>query len=420
MNGWSLPCNLPNAASSAAYASKYLFLRYTLQMDEAFMEQFTSSLTEAICGKSSHLSFAHLVAQCNAQAGQQGQLEVEGGEMVVQSLVTWLCASFLVRITAEALGDVLRHVEASLKEHMQLAMRCTAGAAQGDSRQEWLKVEKDLQLFLDRIALVRPRHSVYQCIGRRPPRRLRLRVIPFEAFPEIYRRMRLPFEAEAKQADACTAKPRRTSTARSGRSMASVVASSAIAQKHIDRACSALDWASMVLTHCTTFLRHLPVEAPQSQPPGPSSPHNAPVVIPSASSPFYSGAAGDNFARCEALVRSRVQNDVDSLFRYISWNELEEQLQSLSRPDEGGKDSGSDEGLTSSLVDAGFLSDFLTDSMGGPESGSAVVGQCETDAKVGTVCQRPSKTYSRDEERALNCWSPCRVAWSHFKLLWPN
>ncbi|KEG05560.1 hypothetical protein DQ04_20501000, partial [Trypanosoma grayi] len=47
LHGGRLPHNLPNAASSAAYASKYLFLRYTLLVDEALMKEYATELAEA-------------------------------------------------------------------------------------------------------------------------------------------------------------------------------------------------------------------------------------------------------------------------------------------------------------------------------------------------------------------------------------
>ncbi|ESS63954.1 hypothetical protein TCDM_08120 [Trypanosoma cruzi Dm28c] len=47
LHGWRIPYNLPNPVSSAMYASKYLFLRYTLMLDEPMLVEYAKCMSGA-------------------------------------------------------------------------------------------------------------------------------------------------------------------------------------------------------------------------------------------------------------------------------------------------------------------------------------------------------------------------------------
>lgn len=373
MNGWRFPCNLPNPASSATYASKYLFLRYTLQLDEAMMTEYVRCVADATFSAPQTELYTNVGGQQqNSRQLIASRCDPDDSETLFTPLITWLCVSFLARVTAEAVGDVLRHTEISLKQHMKLAKDYQSAAARGKSKLQRLKAERDLQQFLDSIALVRPRHHVYQCIGRRHPRKMRLRVIPLEAFPAISRHTGLPFGSASRHAH-LSAERRCGSFEHDDWTFEAVVARSALARKHIERAKDALDWAAMMLTNCAVIARHIPTPAKRLEACGPK--HT--FVFPAASHlPSSIDAASNRLAWCEALVRSRVQEDIDSLFLHIPWCELEEQLQPFL--DSEGKTNGieSKEGTQragkvttagdggTSLLDAYFPFDFLDNSGG--------------------------------------------------------
>nr|CCC89627.1 unnamed protein product [Trypanosoma congolense IL3000] len=325
-NGWVMPRNLPNPASSATYASKYLFLRYTVQLDETTMTECVRCMSSKTTPSLPHGLLNNVVMQQPPPPLQHCWSEKAGGTGVAP-LVIWLCASFLTRITAEALGDVLRHTEASLKHHLRLVKDYQSAAARGKNTLERLKAETDLQRYLDSISLSRPRHCVYQCIGRRHPKKMRLRVIPLEAFPTIFRHTRLPFESESRQAHLSATRWHGVSDYDDS-TFGSVIAQSALAQKHIERASSALDWASMMLVHCTQMAKQAleySVTSEASHSKGTFSPFSSAQLLP------HEIAMSTRFAWCEALVRSRVQNDIDCIFLHIPWCELEGHLKPLSQ-----------------------------------------------------------------------------------------
>ncbi|KAF5221984.1 hypothetical protein ECC02_004965 [Trypanosoma cruzi] len=386
LHGWRIPYNLPNPVSSAMYASKYLFLRYTLMLDEPMLVEYAKCMSGAtsfdalLSSSSSPLkdlkgselgaAASEVVLSPSLLNKRKKNIEEEEEDACTKPLVLWLCVSLLVRLTAEALGDVLRHVEASMRQHVQLAREYEMAAGQGESRVRRLKAETDLQLYLDRIALYRPRQRVYQCIGRRQPRKMRLRLIPLEAFPEIFRHTRLPFEAETRQAHISIARQR--AAAQVDSPLVAVLARSALAEKHIQRACGALDWAAMILTQCTCIVRRFatPVKWAQqvdasAQPPTP------PPLSPPVS---HSEAVDSRFVLCEAHVRSRVQRDMDCLFTHIPWQGLEEQLQTFSEEERqaptAAKQMVTEE--VAGMPDAYFLDDLLNPSKGdGTDCGTA-------------------------------------------------
>ncbi|RNF19972.1 uncharacterized protein Tco025E_03938 [Trypanosoma conorhini] len=361
LHGWRMPNNLPNPASSAVYAAKYLFLRYTLMLDEAAMAEYVSCMSGAALPSASPPASSSAAGTASSLAATNPittTIEGEEGEegACTKPLVLWLCVSLLVRLTAEALGDVLRHVEASMRQHVQLAKEYEAAAAQGDSRLQRLRAETDLQRYLDRIALSRPCQRVYQCIGRQKPRKMRLRLIPLEAFPEIFRHTRLPFEAETRQALISTARQR--ATARAESPLAAVLAGSALAEKHIQRACGALDWATMMLTHCASVVRRAAAPVKRLQRVGATAQPNSPAS-PSA---FAFDAADSRFGLCEAHVRARVQGDLDCLFTHIPWQGLEEQLQTFSEEEERQAPATTRQPVTAEVTSAPsayFLDDLL-------------------------------------------------------------
>ncbi|ESL08327.1 hypothetical protein TRSC58_03972 [Trypanosoma rangeli SC58] len=365
LHGWRIPTNLPNPASSAACAAKYLFLRYTLMLDEATVMEYVKCMSRAANPKTT-------------------TIEDEEGACA-KPLVIWLCVSLLVRLAAEALGDVLRHVEASMRQHVQLAKEYEMAAAQGVSRLQRLRAETDLQRYLDRIALSRPCHRVYQCIGRQKPRRMRLRVIPLEAFPEIFRHTRLPFEAETRQALIFTARQRATAQAESP--LATVLARSALAEKHIQRACGALDWAAVILTQCTSLVRRLSTPVKRLQ----HTDTSTQLPSPASPSAFQLEAAGSRCVLCEAYVRSRVQSDLDCLFTHIPWQSLEEQLQTFSEGEEERRaPTATKQSVTAEKAcapHAYFLDDLLAAPSGdGSDDAAAASGVCasQVTARAGT------------------------------------
>ncbi|EAN90914.1 hypothetical protein C3747_137g66 [Trypanosoma cruzi] len=406
LHGWRIPYNLPNPVSSAMYASKYLFLRYTLMLDEPMLVEYAKCMSgatsfDALSSSSSPLkdlkgselgaAASEVVLSPSLLDKRKKNIEEDEEEdACTKPLVLWLCVSLLVRLTAEALGDVLRHVEASMRQHVQLAREYEMAAGQGESRERRLKAETDLQLYLDRIALYRPRQRVYQCIGRRQPRKMRLRLIPLEAFPEIFRHTRLPFEAETRQAHISIARQR--AAAQVDSPLVAVLARSALAEKHIQRACGALDWAAMILTQCTCIVRRFatPVKWAQqvdasAQPPTPPPPVSPPVS--------HSEAVDSRFVLCEAHVRSRVQRDMDCLFTHIPWQGLEEQLQTFSEEERqtptAAKQMVTEE--AAGMPDAYFLDDLLNPSKGdGTDCGSATgeSGVSKSQATASTSAER--------------------------------
>ncbi|ORC85756.1 uncharacterized protein TM35_000332130 [Trypanosoma theileri] len=351
IQGGKLPRNLPNPVSSAVYASKYLFLRYTLQLDDEMMIEYAKHMSAAAASgagaivsgtgigtgtdptSSSEDVKKEVSTLTSSNQNQNQQLttshDQEDEECEVSSttkpFIVWLCVSFFVRLIAEAVGDVLRHVEISLKQHVQLAKEYEATATWGGSRLQRLKAETNLQRHLDRIAAPFPRHSIYQRIGRKTPKTLRLRLIPLDVFLDTFRRTRqAPIPTKDRRILGHVESP-----------FATVLSRSALAEKHIRRACDVLDWAAMMLTHCTNIVKRVPTPVKRAQ----RLDNSAEPTMTSSSSTHSSCSScscsrlegmDDRFVWCEALVRSRVQNDIDSLFIYVPWQGLEEQMQTLA------------------------------------------------------------------------------------------
>ncbi|KAH9599579.1 hypothetical protein LSM04_007159 [Trypanosoma melophagium] len=334
LQGGRLPRNLPNPVSSAVYASKYLFLRYTLLLDDEMMMEYVKHMTAAVAtvtetGTYPDSSFKHMEKEVPVLASQNqnqdqnysitkshNQEEECEVSSCTKPFIVWLSVSFFVRLIAEAVGEVLRHVEISLKQHVQLAKEYEATATWGGSRLQRLKAETNLQRHLDRIAAPFPRHSIYQRIGRKTPKKLRLRLIPLDVFLDTFRRTR--------HAPLPTTDTRRL-VGHVESPFAAVLSRSALAEKHIRRACDTLDWAARMLTHCTNIVKRVSTPVKRAQ----RLDISAEQALTTSFSSRLEGM-DDRFVWCEALVRSRVQNDIDCLFIYVPWQGLEEQMQTLS------------------------------------------------------------------------------------------
>lgn len=395
-----LPEGLPNPSSKAAYASKFLFFRYTLGVDAAAVRGLASALLPSAVPPPSYASDANADASTNTH--RDG--EVHGGAAPrVRPLVLWLCVGTLLRVVSECLGDVLTHVGHSLQQHAQMAAEeaaaaavanntansnsenCNSGGGEHDSNTDVSTAAAaagcpglDLDGYLDRLALHRPHSAgVHRCPpqARMRPKRMRIRLLPYEAFPSVFRC--LPTPARAATARATQMEERRqhrhrgarTTTSSSGSNsqvdvvggssataaallespFAAVLGQSPLAAKHVERATAALEWSTAVLAESLRMVQGLPRP---SLPVGsfPLVPPTGNVAVcldgvghTSDTSARRVGAGDDGVlsesgtivvaqqraALCDRYVRSRVQLLVDSAFTHIPWGELESAIEPL-------------------------------------------------------------------------------------------
>ncbi|AIN99002.1 hypothetical protein LPMP_251390 [Leishmania panamensis] len=395
-----LPERLPNGVSEAPYAAKYLFFRYTLGLTEDVLRALVDHLrgletsTELMLQQVRDSGARHqhpLPAESSTSSSSHAaspHFVDEGKEEVDKPLVLWLCVALLVRIVAECLGDVVRHVGDSLHQHTALAAE--QAEAQYAQHKDTLQCQQHRLRDRDSgsdststpLGLHQPyprfSNGAYQQMGCRRPKRVRVRLLPFEAFPRVSQCFSCPFAAVTKKAEAqehqrhrrhgkpqdCFsahdwgAAARRCDTRgvamsdssvvsnRAGEkgqlnevesTFASVLADSPLMAKHIERACAALVWSTMVLRSCHALVRNLPLVRPP--PLGLSMPSNNPkgaaATSESASAAqLHHDRNGDEWARasaamearqalCYRFVRSSVQQHIDALFAFIPWGEME-------------------------------------------------------------------------------------------------
>lgn len=349
-----LPERLPNATTEAPYAAKHFFFHHTLGLKADVLAAMVAALRgAAIPAASSPLAPPHTstcadhhhlhrhtmpdgVAQDGTDDGarKSTSVSVTGApphfvddvkEEVDKPLILWLCASLLVRIVAEALGDVVRHVGDLLHQHAALAAeRADAHDADaihdgGAERSGALslspldvdEIDSKGEATSHEVCRPYPRFSsgAYQQMGCRRPKQVRVRLLPFEAFPRVAQCFSCPYasvtekvEARERQRRARASAARRKShgshrgkerhvehaisslsslatsegalsthspvaEAKAGRrvmqsTFAAVLAESPRMVRQIERTCAALRWSTNVLQSCCALVRDLPASAP--------------------------------------------------------------------------------------------------------------------------------------------------------------
>lgn len=395
-----LPERLPNAVSEAPYAAKYLFFRYTLGLKEDVLRAladhlrgFTTSTDSTLQQpRNSPADYPHTLptASSTSSSGHAAPLHFvdEVKEEVYKPLLLWLCAALLVRIVAESLGDVVRHVGNSLHQHAALAAeqaeaQCTQHEnslvcqqhrlGDPDSGSDPASAPLGLHQPYPRFS-----NGAYQQMGCRRPKRVRVRLLPFEAFPRVSQCFSCPFAAVTEKAEAQERRRRRrhgesqgfftsydggatargndahtvtlssTSDASSSAgerkplkevesTFASVLADSPFMAKHIERACAALVWSTMVLRSCHALVRDLPLVHPHPltvSMPSDNTDGAAAASSRGSAAPLHHEDSGDEWAHesaamevrqalCYRFVRSSVQQHIDALFAFIPWAEME-------------------------------------------------------------------------------------------------
>ncbi|AYU79475.1 hypothetical protein LdCL_250019600 [Leishmania donovani] len=458
-----LPERLPNAVSEAPYAAKYLFFRYTLGLKEDVLRAlvdhlrgFTTSTDSTLQQtRNPHADYPHTLPTASSTSSSMHAAPLhfvdEVKEEVYKPLLLWLCAALLVRIVAESLGDVVRHVGDSLHQHAALAAE--QAEAQRTQHEDSLVCQNhrlgDPDSSSDPasapLGLHQPyprfSNGAYQQMGCRRPKRVRVRLLPFEAFPRVSQCFSCPFAAVTEKAEAQEHKRRRrhgkpqgffftsnnggataraydahavalsnTSDASSSAgerkplkevesTFASVLADSPFMAKHIERACAALVWSTMVLRSCHALVRDLPLVRP---PPLPLSMPSANTDGAAAASPRGSAAplhhegSGDEWAHesaamevrqalCYRFVRSSVQQHIDALFAFIPWAEMEsawepaltagvKAAEEISARDAAGAAAADNAAsLTAATLEAVLMEDGV-----GPSQASASTGSAAT------------------------------------------
>ncbi|CBZ27706.1 conserved hypothetical protein [Leishmania mexicana MHOM/GT/2001/U1103] len=395
-----LPERLPNAVSEAPYAAKYLFFHYTLGLKEDVLRALVghlrgfTTLTDSTLQqtKNSNADYPHTLptASSTSSSGRAAPLHFvdEVKEEVYKPLLLWLCAALLVRIVAESLGDVVRHVGDSLHQHAALAAE--QAEAQRTQHEDSLVWEQhrlgDPDSGSDPASTPQGLHQpyprfnngAYQQMGCRRPKRVRVRLLPFEAFPRVSQCFSCPFAAVTEKAEAQEHQRRRRhdksqgfSTSHKGgatargydtravalsntgdpssnagerrplkeveSTFASVLANSPFMAKHIERACAALAWSTMVLRLCHAIVRDLPLVPPPPLTlslPSDNTDGAAAASLRGSAAPLYREGNGDEWAHesaamevrqalCYRFVRSSVQQHIDALFAFIPWAEME-------------------------------------------------------------------------------------------------
>ncbi|GET89236.1 hypothetical protein, conserved [Leishmania tarentolae] len=425
-----LPERLPNAVSEAPYASKYLFFRYTLGLKEDVLRALVDHLrglgtsADSILpqARNPHAHYPHTLpaVPSTLRNGHAEPLHFvdEVKEEAYKPLLLWLCAALLVRIAAESLGDVVRHVGDSLHQHAALAAE--QAEAQHIQHEDPLVCQQhrlgdrdgDSDPASAPLGLHQPyprfSNGAYQQMGCRRPKRVRVRLLPFEAFPRVSQCFSCPFAAVTEKAEAqeCKrrsrqGKPKSFLTSHNGGALASgydtravalsnmsdassssgenmplkevestfasVLAHSPLMAKHIERACAALVWSTMVLRSCHALVRDLPLVPPP--PLALSMPidntDGATAAPPSASAALLHGesnadgwahesvAMGVRQALCYRFVRSSVQKHMDALFAFIPWAEVESAWEpALTTRANAAEDSPVDDVSSAAVADA--------------------------------------------------------------------
>lgn len=400
----AMPSHLPNPSSHAPDAAKYLFLRHVLHMDDSLVAALRAQLHRSDEG----MSCSEPAAAAAAAARQRD----------AHARVVWLCASLLVRLVAESVGDVLRHashvlhscVHALMQEaeqrlaemgsdgvsnerrtrarlsrgepaaaethslrqarHMsdahsrkekeendkndrpaESSRACDACAHDGDA----LATEEeaadmhlcgeseatDIHKRLDALSLSPVMHLAgsYQLIGRRRPKRMRVRLVPFEAFPHIARCQPPPFLPITQRVHARRWRERRRAYARQRARLraplVALLAESPPRLTQVERVQAALQWGTMVLRHATELVQSLRVSTAshdEGQAKGDcASIHRGARDELSVMMGTWQSEHGA--AAAEALswrhVCSRVEWNMDAVFRFIVWDDVDEQLQPL-------------------------------------------------------------------------------------------
>ncbi|CAD2217310.1 hypothetical protein, conserved [Angomonas deanei] len=330
----NLPENLPNPVSEEPYAAKYFFLRYTLNMDGNALAPFVRALQKT-----------------SAAAAKESGYVGEDTETVTRPLIQWLSASLLVRLVAEALGDLLSHVAESLLRHAQLALEESEQAlARREATPSGNPTEVDIDAYLDRLSLRRPFIvPSYQLIGRTRPKLIRLRLLPFESFPAITRCLPTPF-AHITREVTHRERDRRTQTTESQQKalqeedhynqslvespFATVLSHSEDLRRHLQRATAALDWSREMLEQVRELVRDLP-PLPQVMKVS-DDVTKVPMLFGLEEEEGKAATAkapkeGETteyrrqlFALC--YTQSKVQANMDSLFHHVEWSRLENDL----------------------------------------------------------------------------------------------
>ncbi|KPA79604.1 putative mitochondrial hypothetical protein [Leptomonas pyrrhocoris] len=390
-----LPQRLPNPVSEAPFAAKYLFFHHTLGLKKRVLRAMVAAMragsngnaasSPAVESPSERNPHQHTIPAVDGRDGKSAPFRGasphfvdEVKEEVDTPLILWLCASLLVRIVAESLGDVVRHVGDLLYQHAALAAeRAEEHEDEGRSFNKETPPSPSHKLYHPY-----PRFSkgVHQKIGCRKPKHVRVRLLPFEAFPHVAKCFSCPYasvtekvEAQERRrhdrlrqkqlstsnsecrrhhaASASLATPPRGNAAetvsQSGRTemqsaFATVLAESPPMGQQVKRACAALKWSTAVLQACRALVRGLPVV-----PPPPVSVSCARAASSAAAAPSVSAAKrtrreaeADEWARetvsmevrhalCYRYVRSAVRLHMDALFVFIPWEEMAAQWEPM-------------------------------------------------------------------------------------------
>lgn len=373
-----LPSRLPNPASEAPYAAKYLFLRYSLELNDETMKRMARAMRDIGLDETvSSMERTEQLGLCGAGTGLEKPSSERKAEVTVDhSLVLWMCASLLIRVVAEALGDVVRHVGDSLhqqaaiaseqaEQHLRHGRPEVNGTVLGFTSRygpvtkggPTTTATDELARYLDELQLHRPygcfSSGCYQQMGRRRPRKVRVRLLPFEAFPRVSHCFSCPFAAATEKAEASERHRRQrfggncalqlnngACQEEEDRGLESpfsrLVATSPLVQKHMERATAALQWSTMVLQQCHYMIRGL-----SAPPPIPALEHQRRQRAQSSdghlrlngerSSTSAATVAERRHALCYYHVRSKVQMQMDCLFSYIPWGVMEEQWEPILR-----------------------------------------------------------------------------------------
>ncbi|CCW63371.1 unnamed protein product [Phytomonas sp. EM1] len=393
VNGNRLPSRLPNPVSAAAYASKYLFLRYTLHIDEIVMANLVAGMrggapshsclpsnptrkadVDSESEKEPHPNIAREAgspphANGIGPGGNQEEAPFMGqDEDPERNLILWMSTSFLVRLISEALGDVLKHVGtylqqcAQLLSHGGLGEPVIPGGGEGllpsktplhgggvesispmpapQPSGARLRIHDDhLEAYLDRLKLYRPRVAgeATHLLGRRHPKKVRVRLLPYESFPDLARGLPLPFQKVMRQAGLAgrsTPPPPpsppspslsqgvpipngRKDARKTPSTVASHIAQSGLASSQVGRAADALGWATMVLHHCLGMVQGLP-----------------PLDL---RPPTSDAIVERRRAYCRRFAQSKIQLLMDELFFYIPWEEIETHIEPLLASEQEGR-----------------------------------------------------------------------------------
>ncbi|KAG5477537.1 hypothetical protein CUR178_05242 [Leishmania enriettii] len=422
-----LPERLPNAASEAAYAAKYLFFRYTLGLKEDVLRDIVNHMRGLATPRDPALkrmgdSHGHCQNTLSAALNTSSRGHTappyfvdDVKEEVAKPLLLWLCAALLVRIVAESLGDVVRYVGDSLHQHAALAAE--QAEMHYTQRKDSLGYQQHRRHVRDGgfdtasapLALHQPyprfSNGAYQQMGCRRPKRVRVRLLPFEAFPRVSQCFSCPFAAVTERAEAREHERHRRHGRRHGCSssrsvgaavsrsdtravslrgsvdacsraggqgqreevesaFASALADSPLMAKHIERACAALMWSTTVLRACHRLVRDLSLVRP---PPlalsmtGGSTDGAAAVSLNASAAQLHHNGSGDEWAResaamemrqalCYCFVHASVQQHMDALFAFIPWGEMESAWKPQQTTDADGAEDISARGAAGAAV----------------------------------------------------------------------